>query len=127
MSYPRLSTILIALVAVPACATKVLPQQQMLDTQSTIASAEEIDASENADAKLHLQYAREQLETAKRLMADGEDDEALRMLDRSSADAELALTLARTEQVKSQSGRAIAEVDALRNDEMPSAGPRIAE
>lgn len=127
MSYPRLPIIVLALLTIPACATKVLPQQQMLDTQSTIASAEEIDASENPDAKLHLQYAREQLETAKRLMADGDDDEAVRMLDRSSADAQLALTLARTEQVKSQSGKAIAEVDALRKDETPSAGPRIAE
>lgn len=104
-----------ALVLAPACATKLLPQQQLMDTQSAIASTEELGGDEDPDAKLHLQYAREQLEAAKRLMAAGEEEEARRMLDRAEADAELALALARTDEMRAQSKAAWSKVDELRS------------
>ncbi len=113
MSYSQLS-IALALLVVPACAGKTLPQQQLMDTQGAITSAEELKADENPDAKLHLQYATEQLGKAKKMMEDGDKDEARRMLDRASADADLALTLARTQKVHNESKQARAEVEQLR-------------
>jgi hypothetical protein len=113
------SRILVAssvLVLVPACASTVLPQQQLMDTQGAITSAEELKGDENPDAKLHLQFAREQLTAAKEMMANGDDDEAERMLDRATADAELALTLARTEQLRAESRDARSDVNELRTE-----------
>lgn len=115
MSYSQLTVALAFFLVVPACASSTLPQQQLMDTQGAITSAEELKGGENPDAKLHLQYATEQLGVAKKLMDDGDKDEARRMLDRASADADLALTLARTEKVHKESKKARAEVDELRS------------
>lgn len=113
---------LAAVIAMPACASGQLPQQQLMDTQAAIASTEELGGNEDPDAKLHLEYARDQLAGAKRLMARGDDEEANRMLARASVDAELALELARTEQLRKQSKEAWDEVDELRNDRVQDGG-----
>ena len=111
------------LVLVPACAGTVLPQQQLMDTQGAITSAEELKGDENPDAKLHLQFAREQLAAAKEMMANGDEEEAERMLDRATADAELALTLARTEQLRAESREARTEVTELRTEGVEAGTP----
>lgn len=117
MFHPRLIALATTCaVLMPACATAVLPQQQLADTQAAIASTETLGGASDPDAKLHLQYAREQMERAKRMMAEGDDDEALRMLDRASADAELALALAKTEQMRKRSEEAKAELDKLKSE-----------
>lgn len=118
---PILASVVLGL---SACASGTLPQQQLMQTQSAIASTEELSA-EDPDAKLHLKYAREQMDNAQRLMARGEEEEARRMLDRASADANLALALARTEKVRKESDDARAKVDALRgggSESAPSGG-----
>ena len=119
MSYSKL-TIVLAFLFAPACASSTLSQQQLMDTQGAITSAEELKAAENPDAKLHLQYATEQLDAAKRMMDEGDKPEARRMLDRASADADLALTLARTAKVHKESQRARAEVEQLRSGKASS-------
>lgn len=121
MSYSKL-TIVLAFSLASACASSTLPQQQLMNTQGAIASAQELKAAENPDAKLHLQYATEQLAAAKRLMDDNEKTEARRMLDRASADADLALTLARTAKVHRESLAARAEVDQLLSGKTSTAG-----
>lgn len=108
---------------VPACAATGLPQQQLMSTQGAIDSAEEIGADENPQAKLHLQFAREQITAAKQMMEDGDDVEAERMLDRATADADLALTLARTEQLRKESTEARTEVNELRNEGAEATAP----
>jgi hypothetical protein len=113
MFHPRHALFVAAAVLTPACAGKTLPQQQLMDTQAAITSAEELNGDEDPDAKLHLQFARDQLAAAKRMMKDGEDEEANRMLDRASIDADLALLLARTEQLREESREAQAQVDEL--------------
>jgi glycerol-3-phosphate dehydrogenase len=118
-SFVVTSTILL----VTACAAKQLPQQQLMDTQGAITSAEELDGDENPKAKLHLQFAREQLVTARQLIDEGDDEEAMRMLDRATADADLALTLARTEQLRKESVEARTEVEELRTDDAAKAPP----
>lgn len=115
--HPRLIALATTCAALmPACATTVLPQQQLADTQAAIASTETLGGEQDPDAKLHLQYAREQMERAKRMMAAGDDDEALRMLDRATADAELALALAKTEQMRKRSTEAKEELEKLKSE-----------
>ncbi len=122
-STPILASVVLGL---SACASGMLPQQQLMETQSAIASTEELSA-EDPDAKLHLKYAREQMDTAQRLMARGEEKEAQRMLDRASADANLALALARTEKVREESDEARAKVDELREGGGTPGGGRATE
>lgn len=116
MFHPRIIAGSIVLLALPACAGDVLPQQQLMDTQGKITSAEELRGDEDPDAKLHLQFARDQVRAAKRMMDDGDEEEAKRMLDRATADADLALLLARTEKLREESRAAQSEVDDLRSD-----------
>jgi Domain of unknown function (DUF4398) len=116
MSHLRIFVVSSTLSLVTACAATQLPQQQLMSTQGAIDSAEEIGGDENPKAKLHLQFAREQIASAKQLMLDGDDEEAMRMLDRATADADLALTLARTQQIRKESGEARSEVEELRTE-----------
>lgn len=112
MFQPRHILFVAAVAFVPACAS-ALPQQQLMDTQASITSAEELKGDEDPDAKLHLQFARDQLAAAKRMMDEGDDEEANRMLDRASVDADLALLLAKTEKLRQESRDAQAQVDEL--------------
>jgi N-acetylmuramic acid 6-phosphate (MurNAc-6-P) etherase len=90
----RLCALSTALVA--GCATQQLPQQQLLDTTASIDSAKEIDQSVTPKVALHVKLAEDQVEIAKALIEDGDDERAMRMLDRAQADAEVALALAKT-------------------------------
>jgi len=51
-------------------------------------------ANEDPKAQLHLKLANEQIEKAKKLIEDGKNEEASRLIDRAQADADLALALA---------------------------------
>ncbi|MBC8068114.1 MAG: DUF4398 domain-containing protein [Deltaproteobacteria bacterium] len=110
----RRSSIALLTLLTGACASKQLPQTTLADTQAAMQAAQEIGAAKLPDSKLHLEYANDQLATAKRLMDDGDDKRAKRMLDRAHADAELALALARTERDRSAAKAAWLEVDGLK-------------
>ena len=69
-------------------------------------------------AKLHLQYAKDETQAAKRLAEKG-DENAILMMARAEADAELALALAREEQTKAQARQAVDALDKLRSREVP--------
>lgn len=95
------------------CAASHFNQQRMVDTQATVAAVEELDEAEDPEVSLHLKYARDQLAAAKRLLDEGEGDEANRMLERAHADAQLALAMARTERSRKEAREAWAEVEEL--------------
>lgn len=97
-----------------ACASKQLSQSTLSDTQAAMQSANEIGAAKLPESQLHLKYANDQLATAKRLMDDGDEKRAHRMLDRAHADAELALALARTERDRNAAKAAWSEVEGLK-------------
>jgi regulator of protease activity HflC (stomatin/prohibitin superfamily) len=83
---------------------------------SAISSAEASGASAVPSASLYLQYAREGLEKAKALAADGEKEQAESMLLRAQADAELAEALSRGDSDKQEAVEAIERVRQLRMD-----------
>ena len=107
----RFATILLPLVVL-GCA-----KQNTLETSSATSamrSAEVSGAQDLPQASLHLQLAREQLEEAERLNADGEEEMAKSMLTRAAADAELALLLSHEQTEKDAADAALAKVAALR-------------
>jgi hypothetical protein len=83
---------------------------------SGIRAAEEVGAREVPRAALHLQLAKEELNKAKTLAANGEDEMAASMLLRAEADAELAVLLSREDAEKSEARAAVARVHELRQD-----------
>lgn len=105
-------TLLLALVALGCAHT--LPEYATESSASAIRTAEEVGASDVPKAALHLQLAKEELDQAKALFAEGRKDEAVSLLDRSAADAELAVTLARQDAEKQAANDAMARVTQLR-------------
>lgn len=83
---------------------------------SGIRAAEEVGASKVPQAALHLQLAREGLEKAKVLSANGDKDRAASLLTRSEADAELAVALSREDAEKAEAKAAVERVRQLRKD-----------
>lgn len=92
-------------------------QQRMVDTQATVAAVEELDESEDPEVSLHLKYARDQLAAARRLLDEGDEEEANRMIERAHADAELALAMARTERSRKAARDAWDEVEEVRGQQ----------
>jgi len=83
---------------------------------SGIRAAEEAGAAKVPQASLHLQLAKEELESAKKLAAKGEKEQADSMLMRAEADAELAVALSHEDAEKSEAMAAIERVRQLRKD-----------
>ncbi len=80
--------------AVTGCAAEV-PAERLQSSSAAIRGAEEVGAPRVPRAALHLQLAKEQAEEAKKLIANGDRDQAAMVLLRAEADANLAIALAR--------------------------------
>jgi regulator of protease activity HflC (stomatin/prohibitin superfamily) len=83
---------------------------------SAIRAAEEVGASTVPTASLYLQLAKEGLEKAKALAAEGKNEQAASMLLRAEADGELAVALSRGDADKTEATKAIERVRQLRKD-----------
>ena len=104
----------IAVVAIAAgCATTPLHTEA---SSSGIRAAEEVGANSIPRAALYLQYAKEELEHAKKLAHQDEKEQAASMLLRSEADAELAVALSREDSEKNEAKAAMDSVRQLRHD-----------
>lgn len=78
------------------------PTQRMADAESAHRAAQELGASKQPSAQLHLKLAEEQMAKAKKLMNDGQNAEATSLLIRSKADSELAVALAREQKAAAE-------------------------
>ena len=81
-------------VASAACGGAAVPQETLTAAQASVKGAEVGGANEDPKAQLHLKLANEQIDKAKKLIEDGDNEEAARVIDRAQADADLALALA---------------------------------
>jgi hypothetical protein len=97
------------------CAGSQLPPARVADTQSSISAAAAIGAEQHPTAALHLKMARDQLKEAQGLIDRGNDDEAKLVLDRASADAELAMIITREADARANVNKARADVDSLKS------------
>lgn len=82
-------------------------------SEAMIRAAEEVGADEDPRAEAHLRLAREQVQRATTLSADGVPERAQRMLLRAQADAELALALLREAQAQARTHEALEEVGSI--------------
>jgi hypothetical protein len=77
-----------------ACGGAAVPQETLTAAQASVKGAEVGGATQDPKAQLHLKLANEQIEKAKKLIEEGNNEEAARLIDRAQADADLALALA---------------------------------
>jgi hypothetical protein len=77
-----------------ACGGAAVPQETLTAAQASVKGAEVGGANEDPKAQLHLKLANEQIDKAKKLIEDGKNEEAARVIDRAQVDADLALVLA---------------------------------
>lgn len=104
------------LLAAGGCASTNVSPDRIAAPKAKIAAAEEAGAKENPDASLHLKLANDQYERATKMMKEGDEERAERMLERASADAELALELARLDTTRGQANDAMKSIDQLRQE-----------
>jgi hypothetical protein len=92
---------------VAACGSSVPPPNDRLASAEAAArSAKELGADSNPKAQLELKLATEQIDQAKKLMADGDNKRADLVLQRANADAELAVMLAKENNAKAEAEKA---------------------
>ncbi|MET0390400.1 MAG: DUF4398 domain-containing protein [Polyangiales bacterium] len=104
-----------AVLAAAACGGGAPPSERLVTAEAAIRGARELGAQSSPPrAALHLQLAQEQVEKAKRYIADGEHERAELALRQAQADAELAIALARNEEMKQKADATRAKVDRLK-------------
>jgi hypothetical protein len=104
----------VAVLGLVGCTAVQIPADRLERSEASIRGAEEVGASGVPAARLHLQLAKDQTATAKRMAANGEA-RALLVLARAESDAELALGLAREVAVHGDALRASEDLKAVRD------------
>ena len=112
----RFSALLVA-ASLAACGGAQLNQTKLTEVQASMRAAEEVGATEQPQAALHLQLARDELAKAQRLADDGDEDNAAQHLERARVDSELAMQMARTEQEQKKAQAAWAKIQELKQDQ----------
>jgi hypothetical protein len=103
-----------AAVLLIGCGGAAVPQEQFSAAQASVKGAEVAGANEDPRAALYLKLAREEVEKAKALMADDENEQAARIIDRAQADADLALVMAKEARAKKEASDTREQVDDLK-------------
>ena len=99
-----------------ACGGAPVPHDALSAAQADVKGAEVGGAGENPKAALHVKLAKDQIEIAQKQIADGDNEEAARTLDRAQADAELALALAKEAKAQGDASEASEQVGKLRKE-----------
>ena len=107
-----------------ACAgAPPVPAQRFVDAEAEIKAAQEIGAEKNPQGKLHLQQARDQLESAKKLSKD-KPEVAVRKLDNAQAEAELAKSITREQATRAEADEAKARLLSAQKNLSGTGGAR---
>lgn len=102
-------------IAASACASGgPIPADKLSRAQAAVRGAQEMGAERNTNAAVHLQNARQELASGRKLVLDGEQDRAVPMLLRAEADAELAMNTTRESAAMAETQKTQTELRALR-------------
>jgi hypothetical protein len=110
----RFTVIALAALGVAACGGAAIPTEQMTAAQAALRAAEVGGAQENPQASLHLKHASDQIESARLLIEDGENERALWVLRRAEVDAEVALALAKEQSLANEARAAMEELERMK-------------
>lgn len=105
-----------ALLAFSACASAPIAPERLASSEAAIQSADAVGAGKLPQAALYLRLAEEELAQAQQFAKAGDKKRAALFLDRSNADAALALALVRQDEAKADAERANAAVLNLQGE-----------
>jgi small ligand-binding sensory domain FIST len=113
---PKLSAALLCLALVGCAGKQVIPapNEHRVEAEAALRAAEESGASRVPEAARHLEFARQQIADAQRLMVEGEEDAAELRFRQAASDADLALALARSVPIQQEARRTTEQAEALR-------------
>jgi hypothetical protein len=106
---------LLAALAAYACGGAAVPHDQKTAAEASVSAAEAGGAADVPKAALHVKKAKDAISEANKLIEQGENEKAEWALQRASADATLALALAREEALRAEASKAVAEVEELKS------------
>jgi hypothetical protein len=106
----------LAIPFMTACAAAPPPSERMALAESAVRAAQEVGAERVPTAELHVRLAEDEIQKAKALSNNDQNERADTMLQRASADAELALALAREEGTRSEAERALKQTQDLKTN-----------
>ena len=107
---------LVASLVLAACGGSMPPPSERLGSAEAAArTAHELGADKDPKAALHLKLAEEQIDQAKKLMADSDNKKADLLLQRANADAELAVMLAKEDSARAEAEAAQDKVKNLKS------------
>ena len=92
------------------------PRNQLTASEAAVRAAEVSGALNSPQSALHLKRAREQVESGKSLMREGENERAEWVLRRAQSDADLALSLANEEGQRKKAAEIKEELEQLREN-----------
>ena len=104
--FKRIVSILGVALLATACASFPPPTDALANSLASVRGAEELGADNVPQASLQLQLAQEEINKAKKLMADGENERAHYMALRATNDAELAIALTRESHARNKAQQA---------------------
>jgi hypothetical protein len=91
------------------------PSERLGSAEAAARTAHELGADKDPKAALHLKLAEEQIDQAKKLMADSDNKKADLTLQRANADAELAVMLAKEDSARAEAESAQDKVKNLKS------------
>lgn len=119
-----------------ACASSPPPADRMASTEASVQAARDLGADRVPSAEAELRLAMDEIQRARELAKNDENDLADSMLQRAAADAELAIALATEDNVRNEAQHALDESrlrgpargdTAPKNPELEEPGPPIPE
>ncbi|MBX3211080.1 MAG: DUF4398 domain-containing protein [Labilithrix sp.] len=110
----RTPIIAAALVLVACGSSMPPPSDRLASAEAAARSARELGADKEPKAALHLKLASEQIDQAKKLMADGDNKRADLILQRANSDAELSVMLAKENTAKAAAEEAQGKVKNIK-------------
>ena len=113
MKYLIATTTMLAVSGLFACGSVPAPTAKVASSEAAVRAADELKANDTPAAQLHLKLAQDQLESAKKLIEQGENKRAEYVLTRAQADAELAVALAKETALSKEAQAAMAKVQEL--------------
>ena len=120
---PRRTVSALSLVLLIGCGSFPPPTERLNTTQGAIRGATEVGAEQIPRAALHLKLAQEQVDKARQLMEDEDNEPADQALRRAQADAELAIAIARETQAVQKADEAEAQLQKARAEAMKGTAP----
>ena len=92
------------------------PTEHLAESHAAIRAAEQSGAARVPEAAIYLGFAQQQLVEAERLISQGRHDAAELQLRQASADAQLALAVARAVPLEHEARRLTNQANALRGN-----------